>query len=665
MLGVVGIAGLTGCRSQPAAAYGVKTLSLTDFAAHADIVTRWRDRDFESKVSQSRTESEETIFEESVTLETGGSLFHPNLFEFGLAGVFGLVQEEFEEVVDGRKRDDTNSGELLEFDFTGRLFKTRDYPMTVFARRHRGIIPRPFVPSLETTTSTYGFTWQYVSEKIPTSLQFNYTDAKLEPFSLAGSREDEGRQKNTELRFETEYIFSDRHSLSLVYDHKSVEEDPFDIDYDSDEVTLTHRLEFGTRRQHSLRSEFNYVDQRGTIDFERTRLREELRLEHSDSLRSEIRFEAVDRSRGLPGRDVPRVDETSYMLSGRLRHQLFDSQITRLRLFVHEQEFEPDLNITRWGGQFDIDYRKTNRWGVLHSHYGFRAERNDNDGESRRLDVIDETHTFRDPDPSVLNNDNVIEGSIMVKSQDRVTIYQRGADYAIRTVGTRTEIERIPFGRIADGDTVFVDYMFDIGGNFELDTIGHSFDIREDFDIGLTPYYSFEWQDQSLSPRDATGALAEDITAHLVGVEFQKGSLNLFAEYEDHDSNINPFVSTRLGASYTHRFKSGATTSLRTRWTDTELGPPTRRDITLFTAEARHRHPITPNLTVEGSVLYRDGEDSLSADTDGVDVSLAAEWYYRATELRLSLEHSEFDDEFTESDSTTLFVHLKRRIWPQ
>ena len=38
---------------------------------------------------------------------------------------------------------------------------------------------------------------------------------------------------------------------------------------------------------------------------------------------------------------------------------------------------------------------------------------------------------------------------------------------------------------------------------------------------------------------------------------------------------------------------------------------------------------------------------------------------YRATELRLSLEHSQFDDEFTESEATALFVHLKRRIWPQ
>ena len=134
----------------------------------------------------------------------------------------------------------------------------------------------------------------------------------------------------------------------------------------------------------------------------------------------------------------------------------------------------------------------------------------------------------------------------------------------------------------------------------------------------------------------------------------------LFAEYEDHDSTINPFAGSRLGASYTHRFESGAETSLHARWTDISHGEPNKRDVSLLTLEGRHRHPITPDLTVEGSVLYRDGEDSLSRDTEGVEVSLSLEWVIRETKIRMRLEHSEFEDEYTSNDSSAVFVHVRR-----
>ena len=650
------------CPAQPNTPRELTGVEFTDFGGHVDFVLRWRDRDQTSKTTPSETRSEETIFEESLTLETEGYIYHPNFLEFGLAGTFGLTQEEFEEVVDGQERSSTQDGELYEFDVDALIFKKRAFPITVFAHRGRGLVPRPFLPSLETTTTNYGFTWQYVSKKTPINLQFSHTDAKLSPLLVARGPDDEGRQKNTELRFEAAYHFSDHHVLSLLYEYESVEEEPFEVDYDANEITLTHRLGFGDRHRHHLRSEINYRDQHGTIDLERVRWREDLRLEHSDTLQSRFRFEALDRRRGTRSGDVADVDEESFLLSGSLRHQLYQSLTSQVRLFARKQEFEPDLDITRWGGQANATYRKTNPWGVLHANYGFRVEWNDQDGPPQVAEVIDEPQTFQDPDPIILRNRNILVGSISLKAQDRVTIYQRGRDFVLRLIGNLVEIERVVTGRISNGETVLVDYRFSFGGSFDLDTVAHQFGIRQDFEFGLTPYYRFDWQDQSLSPASATGAIAEDITAHVVGIEYRKAALRLFAEYEDHDSTINPFISSRYGASYAHKFKSGAETSLHLRYTDTSHGPPTRRDITLFTCEGRHRHPLTPNLTVEGSVLYRNGEDSVSRDTEGFDVSLALEWSIRETDIKVSFEHRDFEDEFTENDSSALFVHLRRGI---
>jgi hypothetical protein len=532
----------------------------------------------------------------------------------------------------------------------------------VFAQRRRGLVPRPFLPSLETTTTNYGLTWQYVSKKVPTSFQFSHTDSRLSPLYVAGE-EDDGRQENTTIRFETGYHFNDHHSLSFQYEYESVDEEPFDFYYDSDEFLLTHRLQFGSDHQHRLRSELNWLDQRGTVDLERLRWREDLRLKHSDTLESQVLFEALDRLRGGRSPDVPLSDERSYYLTGLLRHRLFESQTTQLRLFVRDQTFKPDLDITRWGGNFDIQYRKANPWGVLHADYGFRFERNDYDGETRTNETIDEVNTFQDPEPIVLSNRNVEIGSITIRAVDRVTPYHRGLDYSVQTIGNLVEIRRIPGGRIANGESVLIDYLFTSGGTYRLDTISHRAGARQDFEaLAISPYYRFEWQDQTLSPSEATGALAEDITAHLAGIEYRTPGLRIFAEYEDRDSTINPYYSTRCGASLTHRFDSGAEANFGARWTDTSHGEPNKRDIELLTLEGRYRHPITQNLSVESAVLYRNGEDSASDDTEGVDVSLGLEWFIRTTEIRMTVERTEFEDGFTWNDSTAVFLHVKREF---
>ncbi|MBU0717106.1 MAG: hypothetical protein KJ749_02570, partial [Planctomycetes bacterium] len=374
----------------------IKAVEFRDFGGHADFVFRQQEREQESKTSTSKTHSEETVLEESVRLETDGYVYHPNFLDFTLGGVFGLVQEDFADIVDGKRRDARNDGNLLEFNADAYFFERKTFPVTVFAHRRRGLVPRPFLPSLETTTTDYGFTWRYIDKKTPTSLHFSHVDAELSPLLISRGIDDKGRQQNTELRFETGYHFSKDHVLSFRYDFESVEEEPFNLNYDADEVTVTHTLKFGGRGQHDLRSELNVRDQRGSIDLERRRWREDLRLKYSDTWQSLFQFEALDRTRGNRSRDVPDVDERSVLLSGSLRHQLYQSLTSQLRLFGRRQEFKPDLEITRWGGQATFNYRKTNPWGVLHADYGVRLERNDHRGSAQLTEIIDESRTFRD-----------------------------------------------------------------------------------------------------------------------------------------------------------------------------------------------------------------------------------------------------------------------------
>lgn len=649
---------VAGCQSpQPARSPDqAKAFDIAVTRKWVEFNARAQEQDQKSKVSPNRINTKETIFEESIGIETQGSVYHPNFMEFTLGGLFGLLQEDFEEVTDVRDRSSGDDGEIYEFNFESLFLKRKTYPGSVYARRYRALEPRPFLSSLDTTTTNYGFLWQYLDPKMPTSLRFNSTDVDLDPLD---PQEPETRQENTSLRFETAYLFSDHNVLSFTYDHNTVEELPY-VEYDSDEPILSHRLDFGDRRQHQLESELSYFDQRGTFNIRRTTWRETLRLSHTDSLRSWYRMELQDLEQGTQA-GVPPIQQKSYLFSGTLEHRWYESLVSQLLGFVTHQDYDDGPEIDIWGVQPSFDYRKKNPWGVLLANYGFRVQSEDRTGTGLLNDVVDERGTFNDPSPVVLANTNVILSSILITSEDRTIFFRVGQDYRVQLVGDRVEIERVPTGRIADGTTVLIDYVWALGGDLTLDTQLHNFGLRQNFDFGLSPYYRYRRQDQDLSPRDATGVQPEDISAHIYGAEYQKGPVRLIAEYEDHNSSLVPFEALRLTGELTYPIPRAGTARLRTRWVDRDQDNPDRQT-KFFTVEGRYRQRMGAHLTLEGAVLYRREDDSLSGDDNGVDVDLSLEWLIRDTEFRVTYESGQYEDDFAEADNQALFVQFRRRF---
>jgi hypothetical protein len=631
---------------------------LTRFGGYVEALTRRRKHDQTSKVGTGDTRSDETISEQNLNLETEGYVYHPNFMEFALGGLFGLIQHELEDEYAGRQRSSSDNGTVEEFDLSATFLKKKKYPGYAFARRYQALVPRPFASSLETITTNYGLVWQYLSDKMPTNFRFNHSQIELNSLDTG---QEQGLRKNTSFRLETSYIFAENNILTGVYNRESILEKPFELDYDSDEFILSHKLDFGREHRHRLDSELSYFDQRGTFEIERLRWREGLRLQHTENLRSWYQFEALDRTQGsLAG--VPPIEETSYYLAGTVEHKLYDSLVSQLFGFVQTQRFGSGLDIDRTAVQVNFNYRKNNPWGFLQANYRARLQKESRTGLGQRVEIVDESHTFVDPQPVILAQTNISVGSIFLTAQDRVTFYSPGRDYSVRVFPDRVELRRVPTGRIQDGETVLVDYTYDQGGPFDLDTINQDLSIRQNFDFGLAPYYRLRWQDQTITPANVTGAVANDITAQIIGAEFRRWSLRLTAEYEDHDSTISPFEAVRLNGSYLHRFEFGATAAIKANWADFKYQPPDPRKTTFFTIEGRYRHPITDSLTVEGAVLYRTEDDSISGKDKGIDVDLSLQWKIRQTEVRVEYKVGKFEDRFATNDSSTLFLQVRRRF---
>lgn len=658
LLGLVVLVGATGCLSEGGRRRGLKTVQLRGVNGYLEVEARRRTEDRKSKRGAGDTRFEEDLLEHNLKLETEGYVYHPNMMGFSLGALFGLRQQDFESEFADRRRTSGDTGPVVEFDFSAALLTRKPYPGSVYARRYEELVPRAFLPSMDTTTTTYGFIWQYIDDKIPTNLRYNYTDVRQDP--QAGT-EPNGRQTHSTLRLETGYIITSNNAFSFVYERKSVEEKPFELDYDSDEVTLGHRLSFGDRQRYELDSELKYFGQHGTFDIERFRWREALRAKHSETLRSWYVFEAIDRRQGSPTGLQP-IDERLYSITAALEHKLYKSLISQFYAFASFQKFTTGLESERFGVQGNLDYRKRNRWGVLLANYRVQVQTEDREGLGQSADILDETHVFRDPDPVVLSNPNVGVASIVVTAEDGITLYQPDRDYTVHLVGNRVELRRVATGRILEGNTILVDYIFTIGSDFKLDTINQDISVQQQFDSGFAPYYRFRRQDQTISPPPAVGAIAEDIKAHIIGAEYRRGRLRWKAEYEDHGSTVDPFSAIRLSAGYSRRFESGAVGNVSTRWSEIKHEPPNERETRFFTLEGRYRHPITPRFSIEADAEYRNERDSLTGRNEGIDFDLSLEWFIRTTEIRVDYEFVAFDDDFSDSEYSTLWMRVRRRF---
>jgi len=624
---------------------------------YVEVTGRYRSRDQNSKTDTGDIKNREYLLRPAVKVETEGYVYHPYLLEYSLGALLGwLGGYYYEDTAKGTTR--SKDGDIVyELDFSGRILQKKDYPGFVYARRYERLEPRPFLPSLQVTTNSYGADWRYIDRTMPTMVRFDHTDTTLDP--LRGE-EEEGRKVYTTARFDTSYKFDSANVLSFLYEHRREKEDPYDLDYNSDELTLAHRWDIGGGDSHRLESELNYFDQRGTFDVERSRWREILWLYHTDRLRSWYQFELQKRDQEqLAG--VPPIKETSYYLAGNVEHELYESLVSQLTAYVQRQDFDSGFEIDRWGLRGNFDYRKTNPWGMLFASYapGYQMEKRD--GNDQFVSAINQRYVFQDPFPIVIVNPNIDPASVVITDLTGRT-FQEGRDYVIDAYEDRIEIRRVPTGEIPDGTPVLIDYVYRLAGDFDLTTITHYFQIRQAFGFGLAPYWRYRYQDQDLSPKGSVGAIAEDIRDNVVGMEYLRYSWRLFAEYEDYYSNITPFEAVRLGADYTRRFSTGASGSLKGRWAKITRDEPDDRDTTLYTIEGRYWHPLTTDLSVEGVALWRDQDDTLSGRDQGLDLELAIEWIVRQTEMRLFAEYGHYDDEFARTDSVAVFLQIRRRF---
>jgi len=600
---------------------------------------------------------------ESVGVDTGGYVYHPNLAEYSADVTVGLVQQRYRSnFPEPNFEPEDTDGNLLMFDVELGLLKIKPYPGRLYARRYEALEPRPFSPTIRRTSEKFGGEWRYIDSTIPTRVQVDETTVD---YDQIGTNELDYTQRDFIARLETGYNFTKNNFLEFLYEHRRTKQknklSPISFEFDVDDLRLGHRLRLGDQAQTRLDSNLNYYDQTGSFKVKWADWTEALNWLILDSLRAWVDTQLMQREQGSFNTPVT-VEDTLMRISGGLEHRLFESLTSTVGGRLESKDFKDGPEIDRYNVYGGVRYRKETPVGVLEAAYRLGYQTTDNSGSDTVIPVFDEPHTFNDPLPIIIDGQNIVESSIVITDVTGTTLYTLGLDYTVLKLPAQVEIYRIPTGRINNGQTVLVDYVQEPVPAFQLDQVRQNLLVRHEFEFGLAPYYRLEYQDQTVDPSDLASPVPNDYNRHFLGLEYTDSKLSAKAEYQRSSGTFDTYDGWALSGSFNQRLGETGRLNLNGIWTRIDYTEPNKRLAENLYVGGQYRQELVKHLDLDMTVTYRALNDTVLGDSDGVDIKGLLELLYGKTTVRLGCDFSIFDTSRVNREWMMLYLQLTREF---
>ena len=432
--------------------------------------------------------------------------------------------------------------------------------------------------------------------------------------------------------------------------------------FDTHDAALVHMWDFGDKQQNNLMSSVNYFNQSGTFSIERLRWDERLRMKHTSDFETRLLTSLDQQTTGEAGESF---EQKQYRVEGGFTHRLYKSLITDGYVGAQFIDRSDGSTSNEYFGHLSFAYTKKVPYGTLAANLGGGYDNTDNTAQSAVIHVINQARAFDDALPIVISAPNILPNSIVITDPSGLILFHPGRDYTLRTAPGVVDIFRVVGGRIPDGSTVLIDYDLAPQAANTITTAnfntGAHYTIEEGILKGLSPYIRYTKQDQTISSEGTTTFIPDSFTDVLVGSEYKRFGLTLGAEWEMHDSTLQPYDAMRLWAIYERRVGKDTTLTGHTAYTIIDYTEPTNH-VTLLTVSGTAAQRFRRELNGSVTVLYRDETDDISGKTTGWEEQAQVRWTHRQTSVYVNFRNSSLD---TDAQSTTfqfLEVGLRREF---
>ncbi len=607
---------------------------------------------------QREQRNREWSFEERIGLTLGGTIVDPRFISFSGDFSVAVTQDRFEEDIDDYYDEvDRDNGYLLTFDLRANFLQEKVLSGSAYGLRQEDRINRRFQPTLNQRRTGFGTSWVFTHDKFPMELSYDYLET--DRTGNADRLDDEHFTEDT-LRYGVDWLIDDHHRIEFSYEHANTKQEyqglnePFETRRDL--FNIEQNREFGDNYQHSWRTLIHWQEESGDFARDLFEIGRELTLQHSDNLRSLYKYQFNrERYEGL--------DVDTHRADFQLVHQAYTNLTTTAGLFGQYEDVQSDIETTDYGAWVDWQYNRRNRFGHLYANLALAFDREDVDGNNARRIILDESHTFRDPLAITLRNRNVVQGTIIITDSTNRRIYLLGVDYAVLRLRNATQVARIRSGRIADGDTVLVDYQFRVPGHGELDTVRADFGIEQRFKNGLTPYYRLSYRNQEDDVTYGFSRRADRTDHHRIGADYEAKQFTFGAEFEIFDDSIEPYDAFHLNGMLHLLQEPDHTLDASARFSRLFFeGGINEANVTMLNLDLDHHWRISETISTVERVAYRLEDDSVDGTTHDWDVVAGLEYMMGDFFGELTFEYDRLDLPDSEEDSFGVYLRVRREL---
>lgn len=599
-------------------------------------------------------------FDETIGMRAAGNIGGERVFRYQFDVRGGLSQERYHESRPGADLHNDPHGAIFEYDVRGTLFPAGKISANVFALNREDRVPRRFLPSLDRRRERYGVELLYNDALLPMRLLFESEYEELR----SGVRDlyDDERRGARKIEYEATWQPSDTQSLRLQYEYEDRRErySGTRATYDTvrNYLTLDHRLQFGEGNRSRLDTIARFQDETGDFARDIAEFSPQLRLQHTEQFASIYRLQylqesfegiGVERFRGDIGLSYQPVD-------------WFDSS---LNFYALTEEAERGGDVHEWGGVITAAIHRDNSAGRFSSSLTMQHTSQRVDGSGSAGVVLAEAATFRDPLPVILQHEYIRRTTIVVMDAARRRTYFPGLDYTVVQAGRFTTLVRTRTGRIADGETVVVSYLYDVSQDRDLTRDRLDFRIQQAFRSGWTPYYAASFQREDIDRTQFVRFEPRDVNRHRVGVDYRRKLWSVGAEFEYNDDSIDPYLAAHLRGdavfyeTLPHSLSGRGTYSYyHFRGRDELIA----HDVSMIDIGASYRLRLDTRWEADITAAYRFEDDSGRGITHGVDVSAALEWKIGLFSARFEIEYDMLDLPGSNDGTVAAWFKLRREI---
>jgi hypothetical protein len=500
-------------------------------------------RSQETILNSGKTEKPQTLlFNGELNLHSKGYLWHPNFMQLDIDLNYspGTRRDKYLVIPD---RSETYTAEQLKISST--FFKQRPLSFNVTTNWNHNFINRELASNVESFNSDYSVGLSFTNSVAPISI--NYNLAQWEQKELQTGRVFRNNKKTLRSEINKSFSTYDYQRLMLSYnDYQRQYLNAYTVNNYVSSYRLINNFYLDEKKQSSFNSLVWYYDQNGHDVFQRLQVNERLKVKLPQNFRTSAYY-------GYTNYEQAKVNSRQHQLRGKIEHQLYLS--LNSYAFLEYSDFDQTTFneiISKKGLGFD--YTKKIADGSLRLKYEYSKRSDKQDSDPRQLYIANEEHPLADNSIVLLSNPYVVVESIVITNYDGSIIFQENIDYLLIQHEAYIEVQRLPGGQIADGETVLVDYSTNESVSFEFDAINQNLFFSISFWDNLFETY-FRYFDQSCENiKFNRNLVIKNIVQRTSGLRLSYSIVDAGFEYEDYKSNIIPYFSRRYYLKFNHRF---------------------------------------------------------------------------------------------------------------